>query len=143
MHAYSLCSCAHTHTHTHTHTHNVHTNTYTIPGQFWNVPIEVADFDGQVESSDVLDLQNRYAITVTHPNAERERTFTAILYDFNWEFGRQPCFYAGNQQGGPIAEVLDPNDSVIEGEYFDYETEGLFATRYKFSRFEEQQCVAN
>ena len=48
-----------------------------------------------------------------------------------------------DQQGGPIAEVLDPNDSVIEGEYFDYETEGLFATSYKFSRFEEQQCVAN
>jgi hypothetical protein len=102
----------------------------------------VANFDGQVDSSDVLDLENRYSVTVSHPDAERERTFTAILYDFNWEFGRQPCFYAGNQQGGPIAEVLDPNDSVIEGEYFDYETDGLFATDYKFSRFDEYQCTA-
>ena len=118
-----------------------HTHTQcTIPGQFWNVPIEVANFDGQVDSSDVLDLENRYSVTVIHPDAERERTFTAILYQFNWEFGRQPCFYAGNQQGGPIAEVLEPNDSVIEGEYFDYETNELFATDYKFSRFDEYQC---
>ena len=116
---------------------------YTIPGQFWNVPIEVANFDGQVDSSDELDLENRYSITVRHPDAERERTFTAILYDFNWEFTRQPCFYAGNQQGGPIAEVLDPNDSVIEGEYFDYQINELFATSYKFSRFEENVCTAN
>ena len=119
--------------HTHTHTH-------TILGQFWNVPIQVANFNGPVESSDVLDLEDRYSITVSHPDAERERMFTAILYDFNWEFARQPCFYAGNQQGGPIAEVMDPNDSVIEGEYFDYQTEELFATGYKFTRFEENQC---
>ena len=76
---------------------------------------------------------------MSHP-ASTIRTFTAILYEHNWEFERQPCFYAGNQQAGPIAEVEDPNDSVIEGEYFDYQTEGLFTSDYKYSRFEEDRC---
>ena len=80
---------------------------------------------------------------MTHPDATRQRTFTAILYDFNWEFAKQPCFYAGDQQGGPIAEVVEPNDSVIEGEYFDYQTNGIFASGYKFSRCEENQCTNN
>lgn len=128
-------------------THPSHTHPHAplakITGQFWNVPIQIAEFNGTVESTDILDLRNRYSITVMHPDAERERTFTAILYDFNWEFAKQPCFYAGNQQGGPIAEVMDPNDSVIEGEYFDYQTTGIFASTYKFSRFEENQCVNN
>ena len=101
----------------------------------------MSEFNGTVDSSDVLDLKNRYSITVTHPDASRERTFTALLYQFNWEFAPQPCFYAGNQQGGPIAEVMEPNDSVIEGEYFEYQTGGLFSTSFKYNRFEENQCV--
>lgn len=101
----------------------------------------MAGFNGSVDSDDTLDLENRYSITVTHPDASRERRFTAILYQFNWEFAKQPCFYAGNQQGGPIAEVMEPNDSVIEGEYSDYQMDGMFATEYKFNHFEEDQCT--
>lgn len=84
----------------------------------------------------------RYVITVTHPDASRDRSFTGILYQYNWEFERSPCFYVGNQQGGPIYEVEEPNDSVIEGDYEDYRVGGLFETEYKYTRFENNLCIA-
>ena len=84
---------------------------------------------------------NRYEITVTHPDFSGERRFTGLLYNVNWEFERTPCFYAGNVQGGPIYEVEDPNDSVIEGEYKDYIVGGAFETEYTYDRFDSLQCT--
>ena len=56
------------------------------------------------------------------------RRFTGLLLSVNWEFQKTPCFYVGNQQGGPIYEVEDPNDSVIECRYEDYRVGGAFET---------------
>ena len=108
-------------------------------GQFWNVPIQVSAFTGTL--FDQLDARSdRYTVAVQHP-ASPPRTFTAILLGVDWEFNRNPCFYAGNQQGGPIYEVADPNDSVIEGDYFDYEVPDAFETQFTYNRFVEGRCL--
>lgn len=110
---------------------------YSPAGQFWNVPINIVNYTGPI----IDDIEtDRYEVTVTHPDFSGTRRFTALLSDVNWEFQTTPCFYAGNQQGGPIAEVEDPNDSVIEGDYADYRVNGPFETDYAFSRFDSSQC---
>ncbi len=106
-------------------------------GQFWNVPIEITNYTGPIFNDPETA---RYQITVTHPDFSGTRSFTGLLSDVNWEFQRTPCFYAGNQQGGPIYEVEEPNDSVIEGEYDSYRVNGPFETDYVFSRFDSNQC---
>ena len=77
-------------------------------------------------------------MTVSHPSSTR--SFTGVLYDLTWEFESKQCLYVGNRQGGPIAEVDDPNDSVIEGSYQDYLTEGAFVTQFAYSVFKESEC---
>ena len=57
-----------------------------------------------------------------------------------WELGRT-CYFVGNEQAGKLAEVSDPNDSVIEGDYGDYIVESLFATAYTYSHFLESLCI--
>ena len=83
---------------------------------------------------------SRYVINVTHPDAESSRVFTGLLYGLTWEFEEGPCFYVGNSQAGPIYEVQDPNDSVIEGSYEDYRVTDAFETNFPYSRFDESQC---
>ena len=52
-----------------------------------------------------------------------------------WKFEKRVCYYVGNTQAGQLAEVSDPNDSVIEGTYNDYKVDSLFATNYVYSHF--------
>ena len=59
------------------------------------------------------------------------------MYDLTWEFESKKCLYVGNRQGGPIGEVEDPNDSVIEGSYQDYVTGGAFMTKFTYAVFKE------
>ena len=48
----------------------------------------------------------------------------------------------GDRQSGPIYEVYEPNDGVIEGDYKDYQVTNAFSeVNYKFSRFNEMQCA--
>ncbi len=80
-------------------------------------------------------------INVTHPDATGgPRLITGVLDDQTWEFEQEPCFYVGNSQAGPIYEVKDPNDPVIEGSYDDYLVSGGYETGYAYSRFDETQC---
>ena len=58
----------------------------------------------------------------------------------------------GNRQAGPIQEVDDPNDAVIEGRilgenesrhYKDYRVQSAFdEEEYVFGLFREDRCVA-
>ena len=105
-------------------------------GQFWNIPISVGLYTGPAEDS---DAGQRYMIQVEHPNSQ-PRVFTGLLIGYTWEQDKSNCFYAGNRQGGTIREVEDPNDSVIEGTYADYQTTGDFNTDFKFSLFDENRC---
>lgn len=117
-----------------------------IAGQFWNVPIEISEFTGTLfrdeayPDEELDERDDRYTVSVQHPSSP-QRVFTAILLGVDWEFNRNPCFYAGNQQGGPIREVEEPNDSVIEGDFVDYEISSAFDTQYQFSRFADETCV--
>ena len=78
-------------------------------------------------------------VTVNYPNSE-PRSFVGLLSNVTWEFEKRPCIYAGNSQAGPISEVDSPNDSVIEGEYTDYEVASMFATGFTYSHFDETHC---
>lgn len=58
--------------------------------------------------------------------------------------------YSGNRQAGPIQEVSDPNDAVIEGRvlgenesghYKDYRVQSAFGEEdYIFGLFSEERC---
>ena len=50
-----------------------------------------------------------------------------------------PCYYVGGAQGGRTSE-RDENDSVIEGQYTDYQVNGLFGDDFLYSQFEEDRC---
>ena len=103
-----------------------------IPGQFWNVPVTVAPFDGEFDG---VERDDDYVITVSHPHAV-SRSFVGLKADVTWEFEERVCYYVGNTQAGQLAEVTEPNDSVIEGNYREYKVDSLFATSYVHSRFE-------
>ena len=60
----------------------------------------------------------RYVINLS--STREERSFTGLYYDLTWEFEDGPCLYAGNRQAGPIYEIVEPNDPVIEGRYGEY-----------------------
>lgn len=111
-----------------------------IPGQFWNVPVTVEEFTGLFDN---VQRSDDYVITVRHPKTP-SRSFVGLESAVTWEMERRPCYFVGNGQGGKLSEdevaPPDPNDSVIQGRYIDYIVESLFATKYDYSRFNEDFC---
>ena len=107
------------------------------PGQFWNVPVTVEEFTGEFGDE---QRDDDYIITVRYPGAP-PRSFVGIESSVTWELERRPCYFVGSVQAGPLAEVSEPNDSVIEGVYGDYIIESLFATSYTYSHFLEGRCT--
>ena len=99
--------------------------------------MNVTEFDGNFDGEKRTD---DYLIKVSHPTLLNERSFVGIKGGMTWEFENRPCLYVGNSQGGPIDEVVGPNDSVIDGEYTDYEVNDMFATTYQYTKFEEGKC---
>ena len=51
-----------------------------------------------------------------------------------------PCLFSGNRQGGATNAFGDPNDSIIQGSYQDYEVSNLFDTDFTFSTFDSAVC---
>jgi len=99
------------------------------------VPVELSEYTGETPD----DNLSYYSIKVTPADGD-EREFVGHLYDVTWDFTPLPCVYAGNRNGGPVAEFDDPNDSVIEGHYTNYETGGLFNTGFTYSQFDDSRC---
>ncbi len=103
-------------------------------------------FTGTLRSGASADTDNLYQVTVHHPNGVRQ--FTAWLYPLTWEYRREYCLYAGNQQAGPVYEVVSPNDPVIEGVSENYYTETAYGTEFgegipgipSFDQFQESRC---
>ena len=114
--------------------HGINCLIYT--GQFWNIPIDVVrysqSFGGAVRS-------DTYEITVNYPGQRRQ--FVGLLHPLTWELESRQCLYVGNRQGGPIDEVDDPNDSVLQGKYDDYEIGNLFDTEFDYGHFEDDRCT--
>lgn len=100
--------------------------------------MEIKEFTGL--RRDNKPAKNRYMISFTRPISGRLTSFTGWLYSLTWERMQGPCLYAGNRQAGKIYEVDDPNDSVIEGNFTEYEVPGRFETSFKYSEFDETRC---
>jgi hypothetical protein len=72
------------------------------------------------------------------------RAYTGWLFDLTWEFEEGPCLYVGNRQSGPIGEVADPNDGVIENIYSDYMVDSAFSEEnYAFRLFSKDRCTTH
>ena len=106
-------------------------------GQFWNVPVDVTEnigfFNGELRDGD-------YIITVNYPGSPSKH-FVGLRYSVTWELERRPCLYVGNSQAGPREETVDPNESVIDGTFRDYEVDSLFSPDFVFSHFDETNCL--
>ena len=75
---------------------------------------------------------------------DNPRRYTGKLLPFNWEFEQTPCLFVGSKQSGPIYEVSEPNDGVIEGSFMDYQVKNAFSEQgYHFSLFNESRCEAS
>jgi len=96
-------------------------------GQFWNIPVGVNDFQP--------DDSEPYYIVDVNPFNAASRTFVALLNDLPKHVSPLSCLQVGNSQGGATDRFSDPNDSVIEGTFDDYEVADLFNTTFTFSRF--------
>ena len=101
------------------------------------MPVTVVPFEGEFGG---VQRDDDYVITVNHPEAD-PRSFVGLRSGVTWEFERRVCYYVGNTQAGELAEVSEPNDSVIEGEYSDYQVESLFATEFIYTHFNEEKCL--
>ena len=106
---------------------------FPCPGQFWNIPVQIAQYRGDFNFN-AISRSKYYNITVSHPDSD-PRSFVGLLYDLSWELENKRCFYVGNRQGGPSGEPKLPEDSVIEGSYQDYITDGPFETSFEYSVF--------
>ena len=115
---------------------------YSYAGQFWNIPVTVEMFVHTGVPDPYFLEEELFTITI-HPvgPGSTKRRFVAELYDQTWDFSREICFYAGSVQGGPVREIDDPNDSVIQGSYRDYSVRSLFATDFVYSQFSASLCV--
>ena len=102
-------------------------------GQFWNIPINVAKYNGPTRGD--VSNANLYTVTVKHPRSQNARTFVGRLHDLTWEFTPTSCLYVGNRQAGTIGEVVSPNDPVIEGSYTSYRVDNAFDNTYEFAVF--------
>ena len=107
-------------------------------GQFWNTRVDVRPFNGNLyDGSTAVD---RYVVNITTGN--KPRSYTGWMYDLTWDHSEGPCLYVGNRQSGPIGEVTDPNDPVIESLYTSYRVPGAFdeGEDYKFGMFDNSKC---
>ena len=117
-----------------------------LVGQFWNVPVTFVKYAGNNTNlpPDLLEEKDNFYIVTVQPwdDSSPSRSFLGIFFSQKWDNSAGPCLYVGNAQGGPSYEVEDPNDSVIEGDYFDYliPSEDMFETEYKFAQFDEGRC---
>ena len=118
-------------------------------GQFWKAGVDIEPFTGLYDSEDnntsnetdcTDGVCDYYVVSIKH-SSSTERQFVGYYYGVTWDFERRDCLYSGNSQGGPIREVENPNDSVIEGHIGDYELDGLFNTEFKYSAFNSSSCI--
>ncbi len=108
-------------------------------GQYWNIPVDVTPYIGQLRSG--APATGRFVLNLT-TFGSGPRSFTGWLYDLTWEFDKGPCLYVGDRQGGPIYEVPNPNDWVIAELYTDYLVQSAFSEEnYNLGLFSEERCT--
>ena len=86
-------------------------------------------------------VSQHYMINITSTFSNKMRSYIGRLYELTWSFKKSPCLYVGNSQGGPIYEVEDPNDPIIEGDYNKYIVDDLFSEdNFAYGMFDENNC---
>jgi hypothetical protein len=109
-----------------------------LSGQFWNIPVEVTPFNGELRNG--RQAEDRFILNMS--SLAVPRAYTGSLEALTWELKEGPCLYVGNRQSGPIYEVTNPNDGVIENIYRDYRVDSAFSEEnYIFGLFNEDRCV--
>ena len=78
---------------------------------------------------------------VIYPPGGEVREFIGNLHLHTWDHSSVPCLYVGNPQGGAVGEFGDVNHPVIEGYYTQYMVADLFATQFKYTQFDTEQCL--
>ena len=107
-------------------------------GQFWNASLATKPYTGIVPVE--FGSENLHLLNIT-PAQSTSRKLLGSKFDRSWDFTETTCYYCGNIQGGRSDSIGGSyNDPVIEGEYVDYITEGIFSPRFKFSKFAINQC---
>ena len=94
-------------------------------GQFWTRRPQLFPFAGQVSTSSV-DVADLYTIEIFTGDL---RKIAAHFFFYDWWSRPGPCLYVGNQQAGPSygKSRVNPDDSVIEGDFSQYEVTGPFS----------------
>ena len=85
--------------------------------------------DGEVDKEDRV-----YEVTVSYPGSAN-RTFIAEYHPRSW-IGKKPCLYAGNSMAGPMIEVPQFKDNVVDGAVDSYIVNSLYDPRFKHSKYE-------
>ncbi len=118
--------------------YSLHCSLSRTTGQFWNIPVDIAPFAGQLRAGE--SAKGLYTVTLTTAG-KGPRSFTGWLHSLTWEAKEAPCLYVGDGQSGPVYEVIEPNDGVIASTYSDYQVEGAFSEEeYAFGRFNKDRC---
>lgn len=82
-------------------------------------------------------------MTMYPPNSARNRTMFADVHKTTWTqqlvpaIANSSCLFVGSRQGGAYPRSYD---SVIEGYWHHYITDGLFETDWDYSRFTAATC---
>ena len=115
-------------------------------GQFWNIQLTAKRFPRELfenlpeDIREYYSIENLWVISVD-PQESNPRYFVAEEYSRAWDNSKQLCLYAGDSQGGPAAEYGEEyRDSVIEGDYTQYQTSDRFTTEFTYSQF-DVQCL--
>lgn len=101
-------------------------------GQFWGIPFKM-----------VSNSEGNLILTMYPPYSARNRTIFASVAGTTWTQNGVPaipnswCLFVGSSQGGPFPPHYD---SLIEGYWHNYTTDGLFETAWTYSRFSAANC---
>ena len=107
-------------------------------GQFWNIPVGITPYIGQTVDG-TPEPSTLYIVNIT--TNTNTRLYVGRLHQVGWEGRPGPCLYVGNRQAGRIAEIEQPNDGVIEGNYMNYRVSSAFSEEnYMFGLFSESRC---
>ena len=111
-------------------------------GQFWNVPVSIKPFSGLLKPDAVVYSEMFTVNITTNGNL---RTYPGWISQHTWDTKEEgPCLHVGNSQGGPLGEVIEPNDGVIESTYKSYRVNSAFSEEnYSFGLFSEDRCSMN
>ncbi len=105
------------------------------------MPVQVGPFSGQLKEPK-FGGEDRYTVSFSREMGGKVTSFTGLLQEQTWNKEPYPCLYAGDRQGGPIYEVIEPNDPVLDGSYKDYIVPSVFSEKdFAFGLFDNTKCL--